>query len=422
MKRFLIFFMIFILIPFSSLAEPNTNFPNADSGSCILIDASTGQVLYEKNSHNTNFPASITKVMTSILALENCKLSDTATASKFAVNNIESGSNNIGILPGEVISIKDLLYALMLNSSNEGANVIAEKVSGTQEQFVKLMTKRAKELGALNTNFVTTNGLHNSNHYTTAYDMALIAKHAMTIPEFREIVATPRYKMGPTNKYPMDRHFVNSNKLIRKTDYYYSDAIGIKTGYTTKAGHTLIAGAKRGGIELICVTMDGKIVDNKLQPYTDSIKLFNYVFDNYSKQIITFKDQPVTEVPIIYAKDISTLPLIANKEVSLLGKDKNSLPKYTKRVSIHQNIKAPISKGQELGSIEYILNGKTFDKVKLISPKNVEKSSFIDILNSALAGIKTVIIVLAILALLILLNKHRQRRGHRRYLKIRLKR
>ena len=195
----LIIFAIILCSTFSStlaatLAEKTDELEkNLSSEAVLLMEASTGKVVYEKNGYEKKYPASTTKIMTAILAIEHCNLNETATASEFAINSVPSGYSTANIQIGETLSVKDLLYALMLQSANESAVILAEHVSGSQEAFANLMNEKAKELGCKNTHFINPNGIHNENHYTTAYDLALITQYAMKNQTFREIVKTTSF-------------------------------------------------------------------------------------------------------------------------------------------------------------------------------------------------------------------------------------
>ena len=375
MQKFLskILLISFLLINFSSFSFAEETFPATDSPSVILIDAKNGQVLYEKNSHTHLYPASITKVMTALLVLENCKLDEKVTASKNAIMSVEPGSSSAGLVPGEILTVEQLLYALMLKSANESANILAEHVGGSIENFATLMNKRAKELGALDSHFVTPNGLHSVNHYSSAYDMALITRQAMTIPEFREIVSTVSYEIPPTNKNSKANPFSNGNKLIRKkNNYYYQYATGIKTGYTTKAGHSLVAGASKNGMELIAVEINGRIFNGVMMTYQDSKKLFDYAFNNYNfieKKAGTLAKQ----VKVADSKN-QVLNIVSQKDIHFLAFKKLIQP-YTTKVIINSVLKAPIAKGTVVGSIEYFSAGKSVGKTALVAQYDIQSST-----------------------------------------------
>ena len=217
-KKITFIILLFLFFSFGSpwaTISTDARVPIIESGAAILIEKNTGKVLFEKNSNKIMYPASTTKVMTAILVLENCKLSETAIVSPTALNTIPNGYVTANIQIGEELTIKDLLYALMVKSANDAAVVLAEHVSGSVENFSILMNKKAKELGCTNTNFVNPNGIHNENHISTAQDLATITKYCMQNEIFRKIVTTTSYTLPATNKYPVaDRTFSNTNSLI----------------------------------------------------------------------------------------------------------------------------------------------------------------------------------------------------------------
>lgn len=255
--------------------------PDLVCGAAIVMDVATGQILYEKNAYEQKYPASITKVLTVLLALEyGIDFNDTITISENAVWDIDRESSLIGLDVGEQITIGDLLYATMLKSDNTCAYAIAEMVSGNIESFAELMNKRAKELGCQNTHFVTPNGLHDDDHYTTAYDMALITREALKHEEFRTLAGTLSYVVPETNLADETRPLWNGNRMINPAEaYYYEYCEGGKTGYTTMANNTLVTYAEKDNLELICIILD---CDGWKYSYTDSKALYNYCYNNYA--------------------------------------------------------------------------------------------------------------------------------------------
>lgn len=253
--------------------------PEIKSSSAIVIEAETGVVLYDKNMHEKNYPASITKILTALLTIENSSLNDMVTFSDNAVFSIPRDSSHIAITPGEKLSVENCLYGLLLASANEVSNALAEHISGTTEEFVKLMNKRAKELGALNTHFNNSNGLPDDNHYTTCYDMAMISREAALNDTFIKINSTTAYVIPPTNLQPKSRPVNSFHPLLISGDTHYDGCFGGKTGYTTVAGNTLVTFAKRDGMTLICVVMksDAESI------YSDSTALLDYGFANFQK-------------------------------------------------------------------------------------------------------------------------------------------
>ena len=251
MKKLKIIFFIFIfLMQFIIFISPS--YADSDNlktycPSCILIEANTGKILYEKNSNDVRFPASTTKIMTAILTVENCNLDDVATVSHNAVYSIPYDYTHASLKEGEELTIEQLLYALMIPSANDAAIVLAEHISGSVEEFAKLMNKRAEELGCKNTHFVNPNGIHSKDHTSTSYDLALMGKFAMQNSIIRKIVSTTQFTLPATNKYSKaDRTFNNSNDLLSTySRYYYEGTTGVKTGYTGEAGNCIIASAKK---------------------------------------------------------------------------------------------------------------------------------------------------------------------------------
>lgn len=257
--------------------------PAVEAESAILMDADTGVILYEKNIHTRQYPASITKIMTALLAQENCDMDEVINFSRTAVYTVERGSSNIGIDENETLTMEDALYALLLASANEVANGIAEHISGSVDAFAELMNDRAKELGCEDTHFINPHGLPNDNHYTSAYDMALIARAFFSYENLSTISGTAFYHINATATQPDEIDLGNHNKMLpgtnRGSGYYYEGLVGGKTGYTDMARQTLVTCAERDGVRLICVVMK----DESPSQYKDSAALYDYGFANYRK-------------------------------------------------------------------------------------------------------------------------------------------
>jgi len=270
----------------ASLMNDNTTKPVINAASGIVINADTGEVIFEKDSETAYYPASITKVMTALLVLEHCKMDEMVTFSKSAVSNLESGAVTIKLVAGDKLSVKDCLHALMLKSANEVANGLAEHVAGSVPAFAEMMNKRAKELGCTNTHFVNPNGLNDSNHYTTAHDMARITAAAFAHEELRKISSTPSYTLAPTKNYPKGLTVSLNNKILMQSypEYYYSYAVASKTGYTSRAGSTLTTMAKRDGKTVVAVVLKST---KYMGHYTDTKALFEYGFANTSAPAAT---------------------------------------------------------------------------------------------------------------------------------------
>lgn len=222
-----------------------------DGDAAIVIDADTGAILYSKNIEGKEYPASITKIMTVLLALENGNLADVVTFSENAVYSIEFGSSHLGLTEGEELTLEQCLYGIMLASANEISNAVAEHIGGDIDTFVQMMNDKAAQLGCTGTHFVNVHGLHDENHYVTARDMALIMQAAMKNEKFREIISTVEYYYPETNLVDEKRYFMNHHKMIAEEGELYDGCIGGKTGYTDEAWNTLVTAAERDNLEVI---------------------------------------------------------------------------------------------------------------------------------------------------------------------------
>lgn len=248
------------------------------SESAVLMDADSGQILFEKNMHRQLPPASITKIMTALLAIEKGDFSDVITMSHDAVFSVPRGASHIALDEGEQLTLEQAMYAMMLPSANDAANGIAEAIGGSLPNFVELMNQRAKELGAQDTHFVNANGLSEEGHYTSAYDMALITREAMKHAQFQTVWGTERYEMAPTNLQPEPRIFFTQNKMLSNTQYHDDDIIGGKLGYTREASNTMVVAARRNGRTLICVLLK---TEHPADKYADAKLLLDDGFTNY---------------------------------------------------------------------------------------------------------------------------------------------
>lgn len=256
--------------------------PDLVANAAIVMDAATGQILYEKNAYEKKYPASTTKIMTALLAIEaEIPLDESYTMTENAVWGVDRDSTTAGLDVGEKVTLEDLLYSTMVHSANDCAYALAEYISGDVQTFADLMNEKAKEIGCENTHFVTPNGLHDDDHYTTAYDLALITKYALQYDLFREVTGSVSYTIPPTNLSEEETFFWNGNKMILSSypQYYYEYCEGGKTGYTMASNNTLVTFSKKDGLELICVILD---CDGAPYAYSDSRALYNYCYNNYT--------------------------------------------------------------------------------------------------------------------------------------------
>ena len=387
--------------------------PNVNAGAIYSVELSTGKVIYERNAHEKKFPASTTKVMTALLTLENCQLTDTATASYNAISIIPSGYSTAKIQVGETLTIEDLLYALMLPSANEAANILAEHIAGSVSSFATMMNTRAEELGCENTHFVNPNGIHNDDHYTTAYDLYLITREAMKNEAFRKIVSTTTYTLPSTEKYEdNDRICKNTNQLIhpdkssKPSNYYYKYCIGVKTGYTTQAQNCLVSVASKDGLEFLNVVLDGGSTEDGLNVrFTDSIELFNFAYDNYSMDILKAENDIVKTVEVKGAtKKTANLELLSKNALTAFHNHEIDLKTLEPEITFIENFKAPIKKGTVVGTAKYTVDDLVYE-TEIIAGSDVEKSYL---------GVILIVAGIAVLMVAVVISPKKKKKKYKR--------
>ena len=406
-------------------ATPTSDSPIIHAESAILIDAKNKSILYEKKANDKYYPASITKIMTALLAIENLLPTDVITFSQDAVYSIERGSSHIGLNVDEQITVDQALHALLLMSANEVANGLAEQVSGSIENFAFKMTQRAEELGAKNTNFVNPHGLHDENHYSTAYDMALITSHIYDNPYFLEIMGDTTYQIPATNKTSDIRYLSQQHGLmnqLRNSVLYRPDVIGGKTGYTDIARHTLVTIARKGDIDLIVVILKSE----KDTLYQDTNVLLDYGFNAYKTVNLNGPNSIIRSLPMYSVKSgklyqLASCSITPEIELDVLI-NKNIKERDIKTsINLPEYIELGATKGDVVGTIEYLNDSKIIAKNNLII-KDIEylsspyatvlpKTNKIITLSSYYWVIALIIILLFLLYILIRRNyKHKKRK------------
>lgn len=379
------------------------------SDSAILIDSKTGNILAEKDMDKQVYPASTTKILTAILAIEKLDLDEVVTASRSAVMAIPSGYSNAGIKENEKFTVSDLLDMFLIHSANEIGFIFGEKISGTIEEFANLMNQKALELGCKNTHFTNPSGIQDKDHYTTAYDMALIAKYCMQNQTFRSVVCKKNCKIAPTDLYPEERYFKNTNSLLDSSDrYYYEYAIGIKTGFTSQAKNCLIAASQKDGVELIAVSLGAEATDDGLSGrYVDTINLFNYGFEKYQIKEFLPANTSIQELTIKNAtKETQNLNLLVKDSLSAILPADYDISTLQYSVELNENILAPIAKDTILGKITYNIDGTDYSS-DLIASSDVEKSTILLTIGQCFLAF----LVLIVLALII---SHKNNKKYKR--------
>lgn len=421
----IVFAVIINIFCVSVPAYAATQPPQIVSEGAILIDADSGRVLYEKNADTRLYPASTTKIMTAVLLLENLQLDSVVVASYDAVMSIPAGGSNIGISSGEQLTVEELLYAILIASANEACNVIGEYMCGDVDSFVALMNQKAQSIGMSNTKFLNPHGLHSPEHYTTARDMALLARYAMQFEKFREVVSTPRYIMEPTNKYDEKRYLTNTNHLVstyQNASYYYSLATGIKTGYTSQAGNCLVSSASKTGTNFIAVTLNARPNADGIYSFIDSKALFEYGFANYTTRAVAKPGEIIAEAKVGEASGTDVVTLEAKEELDGLLPVDADLANVEKTVTLNENILAPVAVGDVLGSATYSYEGNVLGTVELVSNVEIKRDFFIFIMNRIfgffdMPWIKIPLIIIIAFFLFSYISRKLRRRKRRRYLR-----
>lgn len=409
-----------IIITFLLFGNLNTNInaetinpPTVSGDGIVLMDATTGEILYGKNIDEPFHPASTTKIMTALLTIENTKPDDVVTTSNdFTIKNhalIEG--NSISLKNGEQIKVKDLLYALLLPSANDSAVALAEHISGSVPAFAQLMNKRAKELGCTTVNFQNPNGLYDENHVVSAKDLALILRKLSTYPEFTQIATTISYSIPATNKTDqatstLNRTVRNEDKLVLKgTENYYDGIDGGKTGYTTQSLHSYVAAATRNGHRLIVTIMHS----NDQKYFLDAKALLDYGFANFN---LTKKFAKGAFVTYYKESNGKKIPLVAGKDFYYVS-DKTSTSKPSFKFNNNSIKLTKFYKGQLVTNIDLTLNGKRLGKLSLVSGVNYSPnflSSNYNVLNSNKKKILYLLIGIFVILLIIVLSIYRKKK------------
>lgn len=328
--------------------------------SSVLIEATTGRVLYQNNAYEKKPMASTTKIMTAIVALEYGNVEDTVVVSQNA-SGIEGSS--IWLSAGEKMSLSDMLFGLMLASGNDAAIAVAEHVGGSVEAFVELMNQTAQRIGAYNTHFMNPNGLPSDDHYTTAYDLALISAYAMQNDYFCEIVKT-QYKKLPWEGHEWERVVKNKNRIL----WNYDGGNGIKTGYTKAAGKCLAAAAQRNGMQLVAVALDAPNM------FEDCMKLMNHGFENYQNRLILCAEERVGDVAVEQGTEESFTVYTDQDIYYPLTEDEYA--QIEKRVYLEESVRAPVRYNDKVGCVDIWLSGSKIGSAILRAPVSIRENSY----------------------------------------------
>ncbi len=387
----------------------------AKSPHAILMDMKTGAIIYKKGAESKAYPAALTNIMTALLVLENCNLEELVTASESALSNVRAGDNKMGIIKGERLSVRQLLYGMLLSSASDAANVLAENTSGSIEEFVKLMNSRAKKLGMKNTNFTNPTGEHDERHYTTALDMAILSRTAMQNETFQEIVKCQSYSIPATEKSHTARKITNRNHFVSnllRNDYYYKYSTGIKTGYTVEAKSCIAASAEKNSMKLLALVFEAETIDNVAQSFADCKAMFDFVFDNYVSQTIIQEGDIVAQTELVNARREKKLILKAENTVSIIKSRDLENVEITHEDSIKSNVSAPVEKNEKIGTREYFIDGNSIGTVNLLAEKSYKLDPVTFVVNKIIAFVTSpwLFVAIALVIFIFIMAERRRRR------------
>ena len=442
MKTRRFFSLFFLLVLMASLVLTPASAADEESGvtppelhceAMLLVDANTGRMVYGKNEHEQMYPASLTKIMTALLVLEavdsgQLSLDQQITATESAMEGLAADGSTAGIQAGEVLTVEQLLQCMLIVSANEACNILAEQVSGSVDAFVDAMNAKAAALGCEDTHFVNATGLHDSQHYTTAWDLYRITAEAMTHDDFMRICDTARATIPATN-LSEERNLYTTNYLIdtwRSLGYIYGNAHGIKTGSTDEAGHCLVSSATEGSLSFISVVLGGPRVtleDGEIRTYSffDTRALFMWAFDNFSYQTVLESTELIKEISVALSRvDHVSVHPASDVEVLLPnGTDPAALERH---LEYESPVDAPVEEGQTLGTLSLSLDGEVVATVDLLASHDVEASGLLvfgrNVQNFfSMTAVRVILVILVVLAAALVIwkltvGRRRYRYGH----------
>ncbi len=379
MKKIQLFLILLILCGTQTYAAEALEI---EARAAILVDVNSGEVLFEQSADAKQYPASLTKLMTALIVAEHCDFQELVEAKASAFSDLIAAGSSVGIKEGEIMSVENLLYCMLVSSGNDAANVLAEHVAGTLPQFYEMMNRKADELGCVGTHFANAHGLHNENHYTTARDLYLITRSFVENEALMKIANTVSYVVPATNMTPNQRILNSTNYLISGTStikYIYTPARGIKTGTTTPAGYCLISSAEKNGMYLISVVLGaGKDeISGDIMSFVETKRMFEWGFHNYSYQKIVNSGEPVVEVPVEMSQEANAVVAVTQSEISYLMPSEFDAENVVITPWLYEEqLTAPVTKGQVLGEADVSYNGRSYGRVKLVALTGVERSNF----------------------------------------------
>ena len=424
LKKYIKNLLIIIIIALITLSNNSyateTNSSNnlgISAEAAILIEANTGTVLFEKNSKVKMYPASTTKILTAIIAIEKCNLNDVVTVHHSAISTIPSGYSSAYLSDGEQLTVNDLLKVFLVHSANDAGYVLAEYISGSVDEFSNIMNEKLHEIGCTNSHFLNPSGIHNDNHYTTAEDLAKISAYCMKNSTFRSIVSMKNCTINKTNKSDV-RTYKNTNDLLNPSSkYYIAECVGIKTGYTSQAKNCLISAFTKNKLNLISVVLGAPTLSSgDSSRCIDSATLYNYGYSNYSIETLALKGSTIKNIEVVNGtEETKDLGLVLEDEITLLKNVKN--PDDTFKINLKDNISAPIQKDDIMGTVTYTSCGLEYTTNLLASHDVETKINYKKIIQLIIIFI----IIILFLTIILKINKTHKKKSRQKskYTKLR---
>ena len=403
------------------------------SEAALLYSRDTDITLYTKNADKRMYPASLTKLMTAALVVENIPDidTDTITVSQQNIKDIGTDSSTGGFKADETVTMRQMLQVFLMASANEGALALAEKISGSVDAFVGLMNQKAAALGMNSTHYVNPHGLHDDNHYTTANDLLKLTNYVLSLPHIYDICSTVHYRMAATNKNP-ERPVTTTNlMMLSTTNVYYKEARGLKTGFTSKAGHCLITTASRGGFSYIAIVMGAppQNAQGKAQrvEFGDCKNLFEWAFNDFVYKTLLLEDEPLDTVKVNLCWENDTVNAVPVKSFAGLFPKSGDASVITKSIKLDaREVDAPVKKGDRLGTVYLSFAGDEIGTVELVAAESRERNQMLAIVKFAgsvlsspilltAAGIVAVLILTLVIWIVLLNRKRTSRRSKPKY-------
>ena len=435
MNKFRFSILIFLLAAILCIPSFAAEDFEVKARAAILVDVNSGELLFEQNADSRQYPASLTKLMTALVVTEHCNWDEEVTVPKAAFSNLIAAGSSVNLKEGEVLTVEQLLYCLLVSSGNDAANALAIHAAGDLETFYVWMNRKAETLGCTGTHFANAHGLHNEDHYTTARDLYLIAREFVANSDLMNVANTVSYVVPATNKTSNPRILNSTNYLISGIStirYIYSPARGIKTGTTTPAGYCLISSAEKNGLYLVSVVLGAAKDETSgdVMSFVETKRMFEWGFQHFSYQQIVGSGEPITEIPVEMSQEASSVVAVTQSEISHLMSEEFDKEKVVITPWLYdESLVAPVTKGQILGEADVSYNGRSYGRIKLVALSGVERSDFLYSVDQAKVYLKTptfwwiaggaVGLIICYLVIAMILNRKRRLRKikkHGRYL------